>query len=201
MVQFIAFILFAVAAALTYETPLLLAQLFGARAALALWWISVSAGDIPGIIIFIAAYTVIGTALWAVPTTAATPRPSLLEGIARLRAATGKPEKRVVFRMCSMGNESFTVTSERTDPRERSTIALIEKTDPVAGKGIAQAAGAPGAADKAAAFRIEEFDQTGMVCPWYGDRAARSITTHATRISAAACRPCGTDGTPPDAHG
>jgi hypothetical protein len=33
-----------VAAALTYEMPLLLAQLFGARAALAALWVSVSTG-------------------------------------------------------------------------------------------------------------------------------------------------------------
>jgi hypothetical protein len=63
----IGFILFAVAAALTYEMPLLLAQLFGARAALVAWWISVSAGDLAGIIIFIAFYVVIGVALWAAP--------------------------------------------------------------------------------------------------------------------------------------
>jgi hypothetical protein len=63
----IGFILFAVAAALTYEMPLLLAQLFGARAALAALWVGVSAGDIAGIVIFIAVYIVIGVALWAVP--------------------------------------------------------------------------------------------------------------------------------------
>jgi hypothetical protein len=66
-VQFFAFFLFAVAAAFTYEMPLLLAQLFGERAALAAWWVNVSAGDIAGIIIFIAVYIVIGFALWAVP--------------------------------------------------------------------------------------------------------------------------------------
>src|SRR5271166_4931518 len=65
--QFFAFILFAVAAAFTYEMPLLLAQLFGERAALAALWVSVTAGDIAGIIAFIADYTVIGVALWTVP--------------------------------------------------------------------------------------------------------------------------------------
>jgi hypothetical protein len=107
----------------------------------------------------------------AVPTTAATPRPSLLEGIARLRAATGKPEQRVVFRMCSRENKSFTVTYERTDPRERFKIALIEKTDPGAGGRVAIADAALGAAGKSALFNVEEFDHKGMSCPWCGDRS------------------------------
>jgi hypothetical protein len=106
----------------------------------------------------------------ALPTTAAASRPSLLEGIARLRAATGKPEGRVVFRTCSIERKGFTVTYERTDPRERFKIALIEKTGAVAGEGVAQAAGAPGAAAESAAFKVEEFDHTGMRCPWCGDR-------------------------------
>jgi hypothetical protein len=66
-VPFVGFILFAVAAAFTYEMPLLLAQLFGARAALVALWVRVSAGDIAGVIIFITLYTVIGVALWAAP--------------------------------------------------------------------------------------------------------------------------------------
>jgi hypothetical protein len=114
----------------------------------------------------------------AVPATAPALRPSLQEGIARLRAATGKPEKRVVFRMCSIERKSFTVAYERTDPRERFKIALIEKTDPVAGKGVAQATGASSEADKATSFSIEEFDHTGMSCPWCGDR--RGMIYHDT---------------------
>jgi hypothetical protein len=62
-------------------------------------------------------------------------------------------------------------TYERTDPRERFKIALIEKTDSVAGEGVAIAAGAPDPADKSAAFKIDEFDHKGMSCPWCGDRS------------------------------
>jgi hypothetical protein len=55
------------------------------------------------------------------------PLTSLDEGIARLRSATGRPERRVLFVVCSVHGKGFSFVCERVDPRGRFKVSKPEK--------------------------------------------------------------------------
>jgi hypothetical protein len=110
-----------------------------------------------------------------VPTTqesgSASRLPSLDEGIARLRQAMGKPERRVISGVCSIHGHGFSIVYERTDPRSRFTISAVEKLTPDGAK-----AGTGPAAKRrqpAEAFNSRDFDNAGYACPWCGSTARR----------------------------
>ena len=85
----------------------------------------------------------------------------LADGLARLRAATGKAERRVVTTTCSKDEKSFSVVYERMDMRTSFKIASIKK-------GAASAlvtVGKSATSEKPTSFSIADFDQTGLYCP------------------------------------
>ncbi len=103
--------------------------------------------------------------------------PALDEGIARLRQAMGKPERRVIFCACSVRGDRFSVVNERTDPRRRFTISAVEKLAPdsagATGSGVS--AKVPDRRPEPEAFNAEDFDYAGFVCPWCGDSSGQTF--------------------------
>ena len=67
MGQFIAFIGLAVAAAFSYQMPILLARLFGQEIALNSLWAAAWHDSMTTRIVFLTAYIIVGTALWTAP--------------------------------------------------------------------------------------------------------------------------------------
>lgn len=97
---------------------------------------------------------------------------SLDDGIARLRAATGKPERRVIFRVCSITGKGFSIAYERIDPRQTFKFVAIEKASPTDGAAtssptVGQKLGRMPAADPGV-FSANEFDNSSLACPWCG---------------------------------
>jgi hypothetical protein len=88
---------------------------------------------------------------------------SLGKGIARLRAKTGVMETRTIEGRCGMTGKGFNILFQRTDPRQRFTVASVEKIEPVA-------AGPFNARTFSArpAYNTAEFDLRGAHCPHCG---------------------------------
>lgn len=88
----------------------------------------------------------------------------LARGIARLRAKTGSTgETRVIEGRCELTGEGFQILFQRTDPRQRFTVASVKKIEPVAS--------APFSArtfSARPAYNIREFDLLGAHCPHCG---------------------------------
>ena len=96
---------------------------------------------------------------------------ALGDGIARLRAATGKPEQRVILMACSTTGNRFTITYERTDARQTFRLVRVEKT-PLA-SGIAAAPARSGAQTDPNLFSADDFEATSVACPWCGNDDGR----------------------------
>ena len=101
--------------------------------------------------------------------------PALDEGIARLRQALAKPERRVIAGACSIHGHGFSIAYERTDPRAQFKIATVEKLEPVSGDkaGGDTAPARHSGGLPAETFSSGDFDQTGFSCPWCGSASGR----------------------------
>lgn len=89
---------------------------------------------------------------------------ALDEGIARLRAKTGSiGETRVIEGRCGFTGEGFQILFQRTDPRQRFTVASVKKIEPVA-----SAPFSPRTFSARPAYNIREFDLLGAHCPHCG---------------------------------
>lgn len=94
---------------------------------------------------------------------------SLSDGIARLRLATGKAERRVVLGSCSVKGGGFRHVYERMDPAAKFKTATVEKVTTDA----QQTAGPAAPPARAEAFRADEFEPGGFACPWCGSKAGQ----------------------------
>src|SRR4051812_31031262 len=88
------------------------------------------------------------------------------EALARLRTASGRPERRTFYCMCSVMAKGYSVTFERTDPREKFKVAKVERLDEFA----PAASSKPSGSGAAQAFNVEEFEADWKACPWCGTR-------------------------------
>ncbi len=121
---FFGFVVLAVAAALTYKAPLFVAGVFGERVALVQWWNSVSAsGDTASVIIFVAAYAVIGFLLWAAPlwyfVTILRP-----QGGAAVRQRTGTVLSLLLFPLLPLWDRAVASIHEKRDARVHARLSL-----------------------------------------------------------------------------
>jgi hypothetical protein len=92
------------------------------------------------------------------------PAQSVNERIAKLRKATGRPERLERTMRCSRTSKDYFVTFERFNQEEPFKVMRIEKEAPVK-DGVQTAAPAVAAAKS---LPCEMIDNDGLKCPWCG---------------------------------
>ncbi|MBZ9701591.1 MULTISPECIES: hypothetical protein [unclassified Mesorhizobium] len=111
--------------------------------------------------------------------------------MARLRAATGRPERRTVNGRCSAGGGAFQIVFDRLDPAAQFKISSITKLDAEA---RSPAVARDGGSTDAESFSVLEFDTFGWTCPCCGDKSGWIRCNGCRTTYCGACRACAADG-------